>query len=336
MTRNVLNKLLLSSLALTASLAWTDAFASRANFPKYCIQRSPHPTEKFVTLPPRITLDAAPVGGVLATITIPTGWTENDRFWCYGGPLIMVEVEGLNLIKKDDFFETNIPGIALRTGLTFTADTYVVYAPRGVYPVGSNDYSVRTLTIQLVRTDTSVSSGTLPTNFKVKLSTRGDPTLQYTVTVGGNSEVISELFSSCSAVNAVVDVQMGKESIENLTSGRATERPFNFDVRCEGLKPTTPPPVRVYFEGNSSADGMLALSGAGTPGVASGIGISLVDNKGVKLPFAKARQIKIDHLRSEPQGEVYRFSGTAKYALTSGQVKPGKANATMTYVIEYN
>ena len=144
------------------------------------------------------------------------------------------------------------------------------------------------------------------------------------------------MFAGCEGVDTVVNVQMGQETIERVRLGRVAQRPFNFDVRCTGLKPTTTAPVKVYFDGNSSADGLLALSGAGTEGVARGMGISLVNDKSVKLPFSKSRSIKIDHFRSDVEGEIYRFSGIAKYVLTGGEVRAGKADATMTYVIDYN
>ncbi|AZD14703.1 hypothetical protein C4K25_1763 [Pseudomonas chlororaphis] len=153
----------------------------------------------------------------------------------------------------------------------------------------------------------------------------------------GATELVNDIFfAGCESVGAAVNVPMGKQTIDNLKKGSVKEVPFNFDVRCEGLKPDTKVPVKVYFEGNSQADGLLKLAQLGQAGVASGVGISLVNDKGVKLPFDIARSIALDWNREIAEGSIYRFSGSAKYAPTGGEIKPGKGDATMSFVLNYN
>ncbi|AZD59724.1 hypothetical protein C4K18_1740 [Pseudomonas chlororaphis subsp. aurantiaca] len=137
-------------------------------------------------------------------------------------------------------------------------------------------------------------------------------------------------------MGAAVNVQMGKQTIQHIKNGSAREVPFNFDVRCSGLKSGAKVPVKVYFEVTSQADGMLKLSNLGQAGVAAGVGISLVNDKGVKLPFDIARSVALDWNRDAADGSIYRFSGKAKYAPTGGEMKPGKGDATMSFVINYN
>lgn len=128
---------------------------------------------------------------------------------------------------------------------------------------------------------------------------------------------------------------MGKIPISNIKTGNALQKPFTFEVNCYGLQPTTPIPVKIYFAGNTQADGMLKLAD-GNQSVAKGVGIALVNDKGVKLPFSKDRSIKLDWQRSDPSAEVYRFSGNARYAPVGGEMKPGRGDATMSLVIDYN
>ncbi|AZD01032.1 hypothetical protein C4K27_1827 [Pseudomonas chlororaphis subsp. chlororaphis] len=164
---------------------------------------------------------------------------------------------------------------------------------------------------------------------------RGDVSVQ--VRSQGTTELVNDIFfAGCESVGAAVNVQMGKQTIENITKGSVREVPFNFDVRCEGLKPDTKVPVKAYFEGNSQADGLLKLVNLGQPGVASGVGISLVNNKGVKLPFDISRSVALDWNREIAEGSIYRFSGSAKYVPTGGEIKPGKGDATMSFVLNYN
>ncbi|CAI8711875.1 fimbrial protein [Pseudomonas chlororaphis] len=163
----------------------------------------------------------------------------------------------------------------------------------------------------------------------------GGATLQ--VKGQGTTELVNDVyFSGCESVGAAVNVQMGKQTIQHIKNGSAREVPFNFDVRCSGLKSGAKVPVKVYFEGTSQADGMLKLSKLGQAGVAAGVGISLVNDKGVKLPFDIARSVALDWNRDAADGSIYRFSGKAKYAPTGGEMKPGKGDATMSFVINYN
>ncbi|KVZ49572.1 hypothetical protein WL18_05305 [Burkholderia ubonensis] len=324
MILNTLRTLMLFSLALSASLAWTSAFA-------VCTPRHSG-MEKTITLPANISIKAAKIGEVLATNTYKL-WNTDESYWCTVNTEMTVAFNGgLELSSYPKVYKTAIKGIGIKVGFQLNpSGTTVYYAPYSW--TTTSGYSPQSIVVELVRIDTGVGSGTLSTNFNVTLSGGG---MVYTIKSTGSTTVKNDvMFSGCSAVDAVVNVKMGQETTDRLRLGQVAERPFNFDVRCEGLKSTTLP-VKVYFAGDSSTDGLLALSGAGASGMASGIGISLVNDKGVKLPFDRSRSITIDHFRSDVGGEIYRFSGVAKYVLTTGEVKSGKADATMTYVIEYN
>ncbi|WP_261792943.1 fimbrial protein [Pseudomonas chlororaphis] len=153
----------------------------------------------------------------------------------------------------------------------------------------------------------------------------------------GTTELVNDvMFAGCESVGGAVNVPMGKQTIQNIKSGSVKEVPFNFDVRCSGLAANTTVPVKVYFEGSSSGDGLLKLTNQGQTGVASGVGIAVTNDKGIKLPFDIARSIKLDWSRSIADGELYRFAGKAKYVPTTGQMAPGRGDATMNFVLNYN
>ncbi|AKA25778.1 fimbrial protein [Pseudomonas chlororaphis] len=163
--------------------------------------------------------------------------------------------------------------------------------------------------------------------------------MEHTLTVTSDStvELINDvMFAGCESIGGAVNVPMGKQTIQNISKGSVKEVPFTFDVRCTGLAANTSVPVKVYFEGSSPGDGLLNLTNQGQAGVASGVGISVVNDKGIKLPFDIARSIKLDWNRSTPDGEIYRFVGSAKYVPTTGTMTAGRGDGTMNFVLNYN
>lgn len=191
-----------------------------------------------------------------------------------------------------------------------------------------------TLYVTFVRTGRDVASGDVPLDFK-SVWKHVDHVL--TVQSQGTTKLINDImFAGCESVGGAVNVAMGKQTIQNIQKGSVKSVPFTFDVRCSGLPANTTVPVKVYFEGSSSGDGLLNLSNQGQAGVASGVGIAVVNDKGVKLPFDITRSIRLDWNRSTEDGEVYRFAGSAKYVPTSGQMTAGRGDATMNFVLNYN
>lgn len=312
-------------LMFMANLAWTNAFAA-------CSHNIDRGLNASFTLPAQINLKGAAIGDELATFTYPLS-TAGGSYYCTSEELWQISLNGLEASTQPKVYRTNIKGIGIRVGLNLDASSAFWSPPFSWRTL--TGYAPKEVKISLVRTDIGVASGKLATPFNVTLSGGG---LTYTIRPTNSSTHINNevLFAGCTSVNGVTNVPMGLQTIDNLQAGKAENRPFNFDIRCEGLNPNTSVPVKVYFEGNSSADGLLALSGSGQPSVASGVGIALVSDKGVKLPFAKARSIRIEHRRSEAEGEIYRFSGIASYVRLADEIKPGKADASMTYVIDYN
>lgn len=202
-------------------------------------------------------------------------------------------------------------------------------------------YPPHKVRVELVRTAKSVGpGGTVSLAFNALYDADKDPSgriLRRYINGSGTTQVTNNIyFGGCQTTTPVTNVRMGKEIIERIKSGRAAEHPFSLEVACGTNKPGNPLPVKVYFEGDSEAEGLLRLSGRGTPGVAAGIGIALTSDKGVKLPFIKANALTMDWNRSSPEGEVYRFTGKARYAPTTGAITVGSGNATLNFVIEYN
>lgn len=101
------------------------------------------------------------------------------------------------------------------------------------------------------------------------------------------------------------------------------------------MNPATKPPVKVYFEGNAVRDGLLNLDNNRAPHVAKGVGIAVTNDKGVALPFTKENALPLTWQSSDPNVERYHFSGQARYVATTGEMTAGKADATLSYVLQY-
>ncbi|WP_124307977.1 fimbrial protein [Pseudomonas chlororaphis] len=289
---------------------------------------------KDIILPARTIIKAAPIGQELAKHKVDL-WSGVGIF-CegHGGltPYTLTATTAFIPSALPRVYETGIKGVGVKFCLaTFSVANYCAPASWGAYGSGYP----RFIEVVFVRTGRSVASGNLPMNFNLAWTAGGN--LSLLIRSQGATELVNDVFfAGCESMGAAVNVQMGKQTIQHIKNGSVREVPFNFDVRCDGLKPDTKVPVKVYFEGNSQADGMLKLSNLGQPGVASGVGISLVNDKGVKLPFDITRSVALDWNREVADGSVYRFTGKAKYTPTGGEIKPGKGDATMSFVINYN
>lgn len=301
---------------------------------------SASPTDMSIHMPSSLNFTAVPIGGVLARVT--QAYDSGARVvTCTTTQAVTFSLDngGMEESQLGKVYKSGIEGVGVRfeygvadhPGLTIDS----LPSMTGVEP-GISTVLPRRFFVSFIRIGSRVKSGSTTVKFSAVYKVPGLPSLRW-YSVGGPTELINNVFwAGCAAVDAVTNVSMGKELASNIETGTAASRPFSFDVRCEGLANNGAPPVKVYFEGDTLADGSLRLSEQGQSGVASGVGISLQNDKGAKLPFKKADALQLAWNRTDEQGEVYRFSGSAKYSLIGGGVKPGRANAILNYVIEYN
>ncbi|WDG79839.1 fimbrial protein [Pseudomonas chlororaphis] len=323
-----MRKLILTLLFLSG-LSAQDAFAACS------WMGTPPQLTKDITLPSKTIIKAAAIGQELAKHRLKLWPYQTVQCSGPGNVVSIVADTALLPSALPNVYETGIEGVGVKFCLTLGSGTTTFCVPYSFQIVLNGMPAVPDLMdVVFVRTGRGVASGNASMKFNVTWAVGG---LSVVVRSQGATELVNDIFfAGCESVGAAVNVPMGKQTIDNLKKGSVKEVPFNFDVRCEGLKPDTKVPVKVYFEGNSQADGLLKLAQLGQAGVASGVGISLVNDKGVKLPFAISRSIALDWNREIAEGSIYRFSGSAKYAPTGGEIKPGKGDATMSFVLNYN
>jgi type 1 fimbria pilin len=302
-----------------------------------------------VTFPATMNVAAAPVGGVLASSEVKyVGWGSNVTTACWSPSILNFTntmPDGQLVPGYSNVYKTSVDGIGVRFAFIDNSGS-VIIPPYRV--IGGNPnwgaatiYIPNKVRVELVRTATGVGSGgTVSLAFNAVFDADKDSSgniLRLYINGTGTTQVTNNVyFGGCKTTTPVTNVRMGKEPIERIKSGRAAEYSFSLEVACGTTKPSNPLPVKLYFEGDNEAAGLLRLSGRGSPGVAAGVGIALTSDKGVKLPFTQANALTMDWNRSSPDGEVYRFTGKARYAPTTGTITAGSGNATLNFVIQYN
>ncbi|MBU4636609.1 fimbrial protein [Pseudomonas chlororaphis] len=331
-------------LALTLGcIVGTSAYAA-----EYCDYPGISPLNPSViaSLPAITTLKYAPIGGVMASYEVDAGRSSGGWAWCDKSQWGLTEVvTSLTSRGSPGLYDSGVPGVGIRIG---HLASYGWYTPR--YPPytstglgAANLPFPNRVKIEFVRTDIGVEKGDMPsfnykTSFFIDTSYTTPRRAVYPIEGTGLKTKLEHnaFFSTCYTPKSSTEVNMGRPAAEQVKRGSVQEFPFALDVVCNGLNPTVKPAVKVYFEGNSVRDGVLNLNGVGQPGVAKGVAISLSNDKNVALPFSKAKAVALDWQSSGPGIEMYRFAGKARYVTTGAEVAAGKADATLTYVLEYN
>jgi len=298
-----------------------------------------------VTFPAALNVSAAPVGGVMARAEVRYADELSDAV-CYGSvPTFSITVPNGELVPGySGVYKTNLQGIGVRFVFIERYDVFKYIPPWTGSGMDGLVYRVPVrAVVELVRTEKSVAAGgtvsvAFTAIFDADKDSRGNVN-RFQISSEGTTEVINDVYyGGCSTTTPAINVPMGKELIERIRYAEAPKHAFSLEVVCGTNKPGKPLPVKVYFEGDNERDGLLRLAGHGTEGVASNVGIMLESDKGAWLPFTPGRALAMDWSRSSAEGEVYRFSATATYIpiTFSSRVKPGRADAMMNFIIQYD
>lgn len=298
-----------------------------------CFWRGPQgddPNTVIISInsPASIDLKRVPIGDVMAVHKFGIG-----RYYvkCDSKSVPMLNfVFGLKNFgsAKDDFdgvYRTNLPGVGVRFKPN---DIWVIPGSYSFPNAPANVTKIGEIKMEVVRTGEVVNEGMA--DFDFELSSKVNNWEAFRVKYVGKSRVSRQSYmEGCRGED--LNVQMGKIAMQQI--GETKSRPFSLSVLCKG-GPTAGAklPVKVYFQGASPGPGLLEL----TPGGAEGVGISLKTTSGMNLPFSKEKALGMDWVRTELDGERYSISAMAGYVgFSRGLIKPGVANAILTYVLEY-
>ncbi|AOE82998.1 fimbrial protein [Pseudomonas sp. TCU-HL1] len=250
-------------------------------------------------------------------------------------------LSGLTLVNGyTNVFSSGIPGIGIR--IVSGGETGAVTSYGGYLPTFDNSvygpYTPRTtFDLQLIRTGRQVGSGSHFLGFRIDMGSAYASTIpiyRASWSFASTLTVINEsLYASCEPVKPVDRVDMGVVLSSDLQAGRAPVQPFSFDVRCQGLdKPNHR--VRAYFDGSSPRAGILETQTG--EGRVTGVAVALKDAQGHALTFGSRNLHQLALTGQDAEGHLYRFTGTAQYVKTGQSFTTGKADASLTYVLDYN
>jgi len=140
---------------------------------------------------------------------------------------------------------------------------------------------------------------------------------------------ITIVASTCTTSTTNIQITLDDILASKMNSVGSTYNPKNFNV---GLNCDPGARVSATLRGNdnpdTSADGVLQLSNAGSDDVADGVGIQILSNS-IPMPLDKLMPLKTF------TGTQETLPFTVQYYQTKSEIKTGKANATATLEITY-
>ncbi len=240
-------------------------------------------------------------------------------------------------------YQTGIPGTELEIGVSYGLDTKIAMHAGSELSIPGTNRSMpvpRTIVARLIRTDSYVArTGEIANlHYQAELRDNDKTFITYKLDIAKLTFEQNVILMSCTTDGDKSQVvPMGRAAISAVRADTSPVRDYALNVTCEGTPAGSPPPVRVYFEGDATPDGVLRLSEL--PETATGIGIAVTSTSGAPLPFAnRAQALGMTWVERKNGKDRYRFEGRARYVAMpgAGPPKPGRADAVMSYVLDYN
>lgn len=282
-----------------------------------------------------------PIGGQLGA-----AWqyqnSGDQHVTCTGGSvivkLVLTSDGGLIPGSGPRRYQTGIPGTEMEIGFGYRDDATIdMHTGWETTVSGTRVQIPRKILVRMVRTESYIArSGKIPTvRFTAKLMNDSQVITTFNIN-GALSFAQDVMLMSCTADQKETGVPMGIAAVSAVRADASPIRSYSMDVRCEGAHPGSPAPVKVYFVGNTTPEGVLRLSNL--PDAAVGVGISVLTPDGTKLPFSdRGKALDMTWVENLNGADRYRFEGRAKYVTIpgAGEPQPGRADAVMSYVLDY-
>ena len=336
-------KRIFSLMLMALSLSLSNVSTVQASNPDKCywVGIGGVHLETTLPVPPVIELKLAGIGKVMASSRQSAAPSQliSGSIKCPNPPITRItqaydlKFDGPLQLEDgySDVYKTGVKGVGLR----LTSSQQAI--PRELTSNNGNVTSIifdSIITYEFVRTHFIVGTGRINLNFKITLRVNG----WLAGTLNANNITVLEnkgYFDGCAGVRKDIKVPMGKVWAGEIRANSAPTKSFTLDVRCTGLPAGSKLPVKTYFEGDSPGTGRLNILEGG----ASGVEISLLAGQGtgIKLPFSRGQAIDMTWQRSDAEGEIYTLPINARYVQKDSlKVEPGKADAVLNYIIEYN
>lgn len=251
--------------------------------------------------------------------TIRTYFTE--AYTNVSNNIVSTDIPGIGLRVK-----TFSPGVStgpMNTVLPFTGQAFL----NGSIFGGANfSVAATTMTFEFIKTSNTTGSGRLKSGVKYTASSLDNLETSH-VRVTQGARIIP---ASCTVSNPSQTVILGEVSASLFTGvhTKPARRDFSVGIQCNGGSR-----VNVKLKGTLNTeiinDDILALTDAGSSGVASGVGVQIWSN---------GTALKLDQTTfadNIPASGAITLQFSAVYYQTRAEVKPGSANALATLEVTH-
>ncbi len=287
-----------------------------------------------------VTLSEGHIGAVIGQATIEFSKAPNSHVFCAdskldeGWSIDFAPGKQLEQIGNK-IYKSGIDGLGLR---------FFIHPNRYEFPYIDNKgggftylFNFRSLTVEVIRMGHIVGGNSLTTTLDLDIELVLDRWPAQKIS-GTTQLTINNVpyYSSCTPIIPVIDVPLGETEPADIRNDTTTPYNFNLDILCETAKPEEAPTlsVKVYFQGDNNGDGLLKI--ATSQVAATGVQISLEDTNNRKLPFDQSRALTVPKDRLHERGVIHSLPIVARYVSDGTPVTSGPADASLTYVIEYN
>jgi type 1 fimbria pilin len=286
-----------------------------------------------------------PVGSVITTLE--GAWTSfgsNSTGNCGAKTLIAYQMAGVVSAGFSNIYDTNLSGVGIRIsvwtqgattngvgggyyGMPKVATPIPYQLPAqnltGAYKFGAGYNQIR---LELIRTAADVRGGVLqvagPLLIMSDQTGQLSPVIMTTLLVKGTSSL-----KSCSVTTPHLIVDMGSVRMPDVVfASPSTARPFTIELTCSST-----PSVSIEFDGLVVPGNPTALQLRDGPGVATGIGLQILDSSANPMTFGQYSSLSA----AAPTG-VNRFNFSARYVPVAPHRTPGTADANATFTMQYN
>ncbi|MGJ7528979.1 fimbrial protein [Variovorax sp. GB1P17] len=245
---------------------------------------------------------------------------------------VMLQGQDMNFPGLEKMYSTNVQGIGIRLLRVISSTTKHYYPHTLTGSFGPFDPSAK-FRVEVYKTAGTTGSGPLAQGTYTRYFSNGDPG-NSVLTTFLSANAITIITPSCTVDvgSRNISVQFGKvpQSAFKGKGSTAAERNFNIKLNCKaGVGMAN----QVYLRMDATKDpggddGVLRLTQDGQ-GVATGVGIQVIDDKKVPVKYGEAAFV------GPSKDGDYLLPFTARYYQTGNAVTPGRANGTANFTIDY-
>jgi type 1 fimbria pilin len=283
--------------------------------------------------------DGLAVGGTIKTQSFPiwVSGTGDLMFNCRGGGYVYGTVlQGSPIPGFFNVYSTQVQGIGIRLSRVVDGSFLVYYPHTMPTPNGTGQLAAGTsFQVELIKTADSTGSGSLAGGTYTRYYGDGEPYWSALTTIlSGDVSGITIITPSCSvdAGSRNIPVEFGRVSLSNFKGMDSTtgDRRFSIKLRCQA-NPNLQKWVDLRLDATqdpSNRQGVLRITQGGA-GIATGVGIQLLGGDAQPVRFGKGMQV------GPMKNGSYDVPYTARYYQTAARIRPGRADGTATFTLEY-